>query len=770
MVAPMKAAVHPVDWNRDGQIDLVANGWWWRATERSVGPMPVYERGGKGALGYPLGSLDGDDHPDTVVIRDGRFIWLEDTASEGPLQFTERGPLPFVLGGDLVLPDSQGITDVFDNWSISGLGDLDSDGRTDILVIKFSDEKHEGDTGYVPWKYADFGVGWIDGQWIFNSFSSTLWWHRNVGTPQAPRFTFASLVTAGVAGRAIDFPRRSVSASVLDWNKDGKNDVFVHAFDRSIVFLHTGPSPDGDTRFDDGHTVRYGEANRIAHRKLAVPYRADDGRLHVLFHGGSVVYEAVQTDADDPFRFSSEHWVLFENPTTMMLDIFPVPDVADWDGDGRLDLIVGSEVGFIWWLRNLDPEGGMKRWAPPTLLEADGTAIRLDRHENLQGPEEYLIGYSNPTAEDWDLDGDLDIVAGCHGETYYLFENIGSARDPKLTDRGPLRFGPGDGQPVRCAWRSRPGVGDVTGDGLPDLIGVDGQRRLCLWRRHRNGEGTLRLGSPEHPVDAEGHPFLTCRPSRGIGRSKFVVVDWNRDGRADILSSSPLGDRDPFIYYYENLGMKDGRLLLDFRPQQIKVTGHVREGMFTHYNMLEPVDFDGDGEWEGVAGMDNRHPAIGWAWLTYWPSMERQPAGPATALDGPFAWPGDDRPAAVMVPAPQQGEVAALEPGEAVFRNRKYRLGDVPAPLRGKRFIRGDIEMGFAICERPGLVYVLAPEPDGVHRDCHDDYFVRRGFRRCEEHRFRLFGDDPTNDVAVLWKQVEKGEKIVFGRWAVVVF
>ena len=49
----------------------------------------------------------------------------------------------------------------------------------------------------------------------------------------------------------------------------------------------------------------------------------------------------------------------------MRLDIFTVPDVADWDGDGKLDMIVGTEAGNIWLIRNLDPEGRTSRWAPP---------------------------------------------------------------------------------------------------------------------------------------------------------------------------------------------------------------------------------------------------------------------------------------------------------------------------------------------------------------------------------------------------------------------
>ena len=216
--------------------------------------------------------------------------------------------------------------------------------------------------------------------------------------------------------------------------------------------------------------------------------------------------------------------------------------------------------------------------------------------------------------EDWDLDGDLDIVAGCHGETYYLFENVGTRTEPKLASRGPIRYGEGSGTRVSCAWRTRPGVGDVTGDGLPDLVGVDESRKLCLWRRYRDGTGNLQLAAPEYPVDADGNAFINCRTSRGIGRSKFCIVDWDQDGRLDVISSPNLNTSREFMFYYRNLVMKNGKLVLDFQPNRIKVSGLVPRGKQTHFRMLEPVDFDDDGRWEAITGMDT-------GYLYYWPEL-----------------------------------------------------------------------------------------------------------------------------------------------------
>jgi len=610
-IAPLKASVTPMDWNRDGRVDLIVHGAWWQRTEQARDGMPIYRRMGPAPVRGRLADLNANGRDDAVYIKDGAFAWAEDATTEGERRFVDRGKLQFVLNGDLRLPKSFGIVDRSQTWRLCCLGDLDADGRVDLLTLKWTAEQVGQDDAYAPWQHCGFGVGWIDGQWIFHDSSTTFWWHRNVGSAREPRFTWPRLVTTGPLHRGLTFPARAVSGSLLDFNGDGRADLFVHVRDHSMVFLNAGRRPDGSPLFDDGRRITYGQADGIDHRKAAVPYRAADGLVHILFHGGSGVLEAVQPSRSDPFRFGPEHWVLFENPP-LWLDIFSVPDVADWDGDGRLDLIVGSEAGGIWWLRNTDPRGLPRRWAAPKLLEADGKAIRLYKHLSLQGPEELLIGYSNPTVEDWDLDGDLDIVAGCHGETYYLFENTGSRTAPRLTARGPVRCG--QGQPVSCAWRTRPGVGDVTGDGLPDLLGVDRERKLCFWPRSRGADGRLRLSLPEHPVDAAGQPFVICRASRGIGRSKLCVVDWDQDGRLDVISSPHLNTSKEFLFFYRNVGMVAGKLRLEFQPHRIKVEGLVPRRQPTHFRMIEPVDFNNDGQWEGISGMDR-------GYLHYWPKV-----------------------------------------------------------------------------------------------------------------------------------------------------
>src|SRR5262249_15210725 len=82
------------------------------------------------------------------------------------------------------------------------------------------------------------------------------------------------------------------------------------------------------------------------------------------------------------------------------------PVVADWDGDGKLDLIVGAEDGSVVWYRNI---GSAKE---PKLEEARplvGKSPLGWGGDDKRGPRDWGLRVK-PCVFDWDGDGRPDLL------------------------------------------------------------------------------------------------------------------------------------------------------------------------------------------------------------------------------------------------------------------------------------------------------------------------------------------------------------------------
>ncbi|HVU36003.1 MAG TPA: FG-GAP-like repeat-containing protein [Opitutaceae bacterium] len=122
--------------------------------------------------------------------------------------------------------------------------------------------------------------------------------------------------------------------------------------------------------------------------------------------------------------------------------VLSTPCSFDLDGDGRDDLVVGDSAGYIGFIRNLG--GNPPRWAAPVYLAAGGKVIREQAGPNgsIQGPAERKWGYSNVSVADWDGDGLPDLLElGIWGRVTW-YRNVGTRIAPRFAE----------GQPVEVAW------------------------------------------------------------------------------------------------------------------------------------------------------------------------------------------------------------------------------------------------------------------------------------------------------------------------------
>jgi hypothetical protein len=208
----------------------------------------------------------------------------------------------------------------------------------------------------------------------------------------------------------------------VDYDGDGKLDLISGSYDPGELYLFRGL---GGGKFAAREVIRDKSGQPI----LKVPNQqdrvesfgswvtmvdwADTGKLDILVgtFDGMMFLRRNEGTRTKPVYATQNDWVMVGSKRLRVPGgEHANPVIADWDGDGRWDIITGSADGGVYWYRNIGARG-RPEFAPPVAL--------IPKHEGI-GYSELLDAGQDPrpgirsqiAVVDYDNDGKLAILLG----------------------------------------------------------------------------------------------------------------------------------------------------------------------------------------------------------------------------------------------------------------------------------------------------------------------------------------------------------------------
>lgn len=345
---------------------------------------------------------------------------------------------------------------------------------------------------------------------------------------------------------------RITNVQIVDFDKDGRQDVLACDVQRNGVFLYRA-TEDGSW----AETVIADDFNAPAH--ATVVDLDQDGRSEIivsilgdLYGVDEVVGRVIWLK---PNGDGFEQHVLLD-------DVRRVADVqaGDLDGDGDIDLAVASfgyTRGQVLWLENV----GDGQFRDHELLAAAGTI-----HVPLA---------------DYDGDGDLDIAAivSQEDEELWAFENLGGGKFRSRRLWFTVNFDVGSAGLVQD---------DLDGDGDPDLLLPLGDNLEYQYAYPQPYHGCLWF------ENLGGWNFKPHRIANFGGAYAAAVGDLDGDGDRDVVLVSLVND-------WQKSGHASVVWLENDGQQNFKMWEIARQP--THLTTVACGDLNGDGRDDIVAGV-----------------------------------------------------------------------------------------------------------------------------------------------------------------------
>jgi len=348
--------------------------------------------------------------------------------------------------------------------------------------------------------------------------------YRNTGSAGNPTFEVFADSLRTPEGTPIFSDRQNIP-NVTDLDCDGQLDLFLGKLDGTVSRYEARGDSAGIPRFAlvteqfEGIEIVNQQMASARHGANTLAFADVDGDGDEdlfwgdFFEPGLLLIENTGDSCEDPnFRTTPQP---FPSGAPVKTSGYNAPSLVDWSGNGQTDLFVGVLGGAF------DANTTLSQ----NFFYYEHTD---DGFQQRSGQFLGTIDVGSESSAAWgDIDGDGDIdgllankIDPMQGQTsrVYVLENTGTASSPSYRMRSPLD--------LPSAYHYAPALGDLTGDGTPDLVVGTWKGRLQV--AIGQGDGTfgelqdlveLPRGSNAVPalgdLDADGDLDLVVGESAG---------------------------------------------------------------------------------------------------------------------------------------------------------------------------------------------------------------------------------------------------------------
>ena len=427
----------------------------------------------------------------------------------------------------------------------------------------------------------------------------------------------------------------------MDYDGDGDYDLLISCPDKPYNGIYFFENPDGSAKMP---VFKPGVYLAAAFRNMQLSQIQGQPRL--LIPGNELVdfkknqftkqKQIYPKETLEDARIRANQWKYCDFDADGALDlIVGVGDWADYGWDNAFNALGqwtrGPLHGYVYLVRNLGTTA-TPEYTEPVKLTAAGQPVdvfgmpspNLDDFDNdgdldllcgeftdkftyfentgtRQKPE-FAVGkyltYLNqpitmdlemivPVALDWDRDGDIDLVVGQEDGRVALVEHTGQIVDgvPQFL---PPRFFQQEADEVKFGALVTPVSFDWDNDGDEDLI-CGNTAGYIGFIENLDGGNPPKWAAPKY-LEIAGKPLRIMAGYNGSiqgpaeakwGYTTISVADWNHDGLPDILANSIWGR----VIWFQNIGTREKPALQAAQPIEVEWTG---EAPFPAWNWWKP--------------------------------------------------------------------------------------------------------------------------------------------------------------------------------------